>query len=130
MGGVSVGEKDLIREACLQLGMQIVFHGVAMKPGKPVLCATFEKPGGACGLFFGLPGNPVSALMAFERLVRPALLRLMGAADTTPRNLMATLTEDLQKHPGRMEFVRGIASQGAAGLMVVAAGATRFAPSV
>jgi molybdopterin molybdotransferase len=117
-GGVSVGDKDLIRDACAALGMQIVFHGVAVKPGKPVLFARFRRGDGSRGLFFGLPGNPVGALLSFDRLVRPAILRLMGAAQATQTSFTAKLSTDLFKRKGRLEFVRGQAVQGATGIEV------------
>jgi molybdopterin molybdotransferase len=71
--GVSVGEHDLVRDALVRAGAELHLWQVAMRPGKPI---TF----GTCGpcLVFGLPGNPVSAMVTFELFVRPALLRLGG----------------------------------------------------
>ena len=72
-GGVSVGERDYVREALDRHGFRLVFWKVAIKPGKPVLFGTLgEKP---C---FGLPGNPAAAAATFELFVRPALRRLAG----------------------------------------------------
>ena len=72
-GGVSAGDFDYV-PACLQdLGAQIIFHGVAVKPGKPVLFARRAK-----GFIFGLPGNPVSTFVMFEVFVKPFLYRRMG----------------------------------------------------
>ncbi|MDZ7269203.1 MAG: molybdopterin molybdotransferase MoeA [candidate division KSB1 bacterium] len=72
-GGVSMGDLDLVEDVFQELGLQIHFNKVAVKPGKPVVFAT-------CGdkLVFGLPGNPVSAATTFELLVRPAIRKLMG----------------------------------------------------
>ena len=79
-GGVSVGPHDLVRMVEAELGVEEVFWGVAMKPGKPISFGVLEGR-----LVFGLPGNPVSALVGFELFVRPALLALQGAADPLPR---------------------------------------------
>ena len=73
-GGVSVGEHDLIRSAIERRGATILFHGLAMRPGKPILFAVL--PDGR--LFFGLPGNPVAALVGFRFFVTAALRFLLG----------------------------------------------------
>jgi molybdopterin molybdotransferase len=78
-GGVSVGEHDLVRAAEAALGVEEVFWRVAVRPGKPI---SFGVRGAT--LVFGLPGNPVSALVGFELFVRPALLALQGAVDPGP----------------------------------------------
>ncbi len=75
-GGVSMGRYDLVAEAFLELGVEQVFHKVAIKPGKPMW---FGQRGTT--LVFALPGNPVSCLLDHEVFVRPALARLEGAAD-------------------------------------------------
>jgi molybdopterin molybdotransferase len=76
VGGVSVGKYDYVSRAVEAAGGRRLFHGVAMKPGKPILMARFG--GGA--VLFGLPGNPLSAMVGFHELVLPALRRLSGAA--------------------------------------------------
>ena len=78
-GGVSVGEHDLVRGILAELGVEEVFWGVAVKPGKPI---AFGVAGTTA--VFGLPGNPVSLLVDFELFVRPALLALQGLADPRP----------------------------------------------
>ena len=78
-GGASVGEHDLVRSVSAGAGVVEVFWGVSVRPGKPV---AFGVRGPT--LVFGLPGNPVSSLVAFELFVRPALLALQGAADPRP----------------------------------------------
>jgi molybdopterin molybdotransferase len=83
--GVSVGERDLVREAGAALGVEPVFWGVDLKPGKP--CA-FGVRGGVPVL--GLPGNPASALVGFTLFTLPALRALSGWADPGPRPLAAT----------------------------------------
>jgi molybdopterin molybdotransferase len=72
-GGVSMGEKDLVAGALREEGLEVVFHKVSVKPGKPVL---FGKAKGT--LVFGLPGNPVSSAVTYELIVRPALMKLAG----------------------------------------------------
>ena len=73
-GGVSVGRYDFVEESAKNAGATIRFHGVAMKPGKPILYATL--PGNRH--LFGLPGNPLSAMTGFYEFVLPALLRMSG----------------------------------------------------
>ncbi|WP_047864290.1 molybdopterin molybdotransferase MoeA [Rubrobacter aplysinae] len=72
-GGVSMGERDLVKEMLLELGVEQRFWGIKLKPGKPVFYGTREDV-----RFFGLPGNPVSAMVCFELFVRPAISRMMG----------------------------------------------------
>lgn len=73
-GGVSVGQRDRVPEALARLGATVWFHGVSMRPGKPVLFATL--PDGT--LFFGLPGNPVAAFLGFRFFVTTALRVMLG----------------------------------------------------
>ena len=71
--GVSVGKYDLVPEVLEGLGVRIVFHNVAMKPGKPTLFGVHSR-----GVLFGLPGNPVSTVVAFLLFVEPALRKMAG----------------------------------------------------
>ncbi|MBF0295632.1 MAG: molybdopterin molybdotransferase MoeA [Magnetococcales bacterium] len=116
-GGVSVGDHDLVKEVLGGQG-EIHFWQVAMKPGKP---QAYGRLGQAC--FFGLPGNPVSGLTVFLLMVRPALLRLMGAADEPPRQLRATFRGRLNKKHNRMDFIRGVAHFDPDGVWVETTGA-------
>lgn len=75
-GGVSVGKHDLVAPTLARLGVEIHFHKLRMKPGKPLLFGTLQEK-----LIFGLPGNPVSSLVGFELFVIPAIRKLMGWAD-------------------------------------------------
>jgi molybdopterin molybdotransferase len=75
-GGVSMGAYDWVETVLQQCGCEILFHGIALQPGKPMLAA--RHPG---GLVFGLPGNPNSVMATFSLFVRPALRRLLGFAD-------------------------------------------------
>ena len=100
-GGVSVGPHDLVRRVLAELGAEEDFWGVAVRPGKPL---AFGSRGAT--LVFGLPGNPVSALVSVELFVRPALLALQGAARPGPRYESARLASPLRRNEHRDELVR------------------------
>jgi molybdopterin molybdotransferase len=100
-GGVSVGPHDLVRRIEAELGVEEVFWRVAIKPGKPV---SFGVRGET--LVFGLPGNPVSALVGCELFVKPALRALQGLADPLPRLEPGGLAAPLQRNDARDELVR------------------------
>ncbi|HTS53634.1 MAG TPA: gephyrin-like molybdotransferase Glp [Burkholderiales bacterium] len=106
-GGVSVGEADFVKQLLAKLG-DVLFWKIAMKPGRPL---AYGKIGDAH--FFGLPGNPVSAMVTFYQFVREALLMLMGVPQPHPLPVLkAVCTSSIKKAPGRTEFQRGILSQG------------------
>jgi molybdopterin molybdotransferase len=98
-GGVSVGTHDLVADGLTRAGAERLFHGVSMKPGKPVLAVRR----GRC-LAVGLPGNPVSACTVFAVLVAPALRRLMGLSRWDNVYLRATLDEPLAARSGRATY--------------------------
>ena len=100
-GGVSVGPHDLVRRVEAELGVEEVFWGVAVKPGKPV---SFGVRGAT--LVFGLPGNPVSTLAGAELFVRPALLALQGARDPGPAFLPGRLERPVRQDRLRDQLVR------------------------
>jgi molybdopterin molybdotransferase len=100
-GGVSVGEHDLVRAAEHELGVEEVFWRVSIKPGKPVSFGVRADT-----LVFGLPGNPVSALVGCELFVKPALRALQGLADPLPRFEPGRLAASLRRNGERDEFVR------------------------
>jgi len=112
-GGVSVGPHDLVRSILGELGVEEVFWGVSVKPGKPISFGVAGKR-----LVFGLPGNPVSVLVGFELFVRPALLALQGVADPQPRFERGRLGSALKRNPGRDELVRGRLETGSDGMVV------------
>lgn len=116
-GGVSAGDFDHVPSVFESLGGCRRFWKVAIKPGKPNYFGVWERDGHRA-LFFGLPGNPVGALLSFERLVRPALLAMAGRAAEAPLELEATLLAPLEKTPGRLEWVRGVLRHGPEGLAV------------
>lgn len=89
-GGVSVGKYDLVPDVLKSLGVEIHFHTVRMKPGKPLLFGTLGDK-----LVFGLPGNPVSAAVGFELFVRPAIDFMCGRTDPGPKELRLPLSEPL-----------------------------------
>ena len=99
-GGVSVGVKDLVRGVLKGLGAEEVFWRVAVRPGKPVAFAVRGET-----LVFGLPGNPVSSLVAFELFVRPALRAFQGA-EPGPFYLPGCLDGTLRRNDARDDLVR------------------------
>jgi molybdopterin molybdotransferase len=100
-GGVSVGEHDLVRATERELGVEEVFWRVAMKPGKPISFGVHGET-----LVFGLPGNPVSALVGCELFVKPALWALQGLAEPLPRFAPGRLSSGLRRDLERDQFVR------------------------
>jgi molybdopterin molybdotransferase len=100
-GGVSVGPHDLVRRILAELGVEEVFWGVAVKPGKPL---AFGARGST--LVFGLPGNPVSSLVGAEVFVRPALLALQGATVPGPVFFEGRLAAPVRRNAQRDEFLR------------------------
>lgn len=101
-GGVSVGEADYIKETLEKAGT-VHFWKLAIKPGKPLAFGTLGN-----AMFFGLPGNPVSAMITFLTMVRPALAHATGQQAVTPLKLQLPCSSALKKRPGRLEFQRGI----------------------
>ncbi len=101
-GGVSVGAYDVVKEVLSRLGT-VGFHKVAMQPGMP---QGFGVIGPDRTPVFGLPGNPVSAMVSFEAFVRPALRRMLGAPVVTRPVISAVTTEDLRSPSGKRSFLR------------------------
>jgi molybdopterin molybdotransferase len=112
-GGVSVGDYDLVPAALADAGVERVFHGVSLQPGKPLWFGVRGKT-----LVFGLPGNPVSALVNAALFVRPALRKLSGRADVVPETLAAALGGDLGKGSWRRRYVPATTSIDAGGRLV------------
>jgi len=103
--GISVGDYDFVKDVLNDLGMEMVFWKVAMKPGKPLAFGTIgKKP------VFGLPGNPVSSMVTFEQFVRPSLLKMMGHRQLFRPTVEAILREDIHKEVGRRHFIRAFVS--------------------
>jgi molybdopterin molybdotransferase len=99
-GGVSMGEYDFVQDVFHDLGLEILFSKVAIKPGKPTVFARRGEK-----LVFGLPGNPISALITFECFVRPAIGRLCGMKSPELPRMMGELLADMKQSPGRMAFL-------------------------
>ncbi len=100
-GGVSVGDFDFTRSALLELGMELVFWKVAIKPGKPLLFGLWQgKP------VFGLPGNPVAAIVCAEEFARPALERLQGHSPKHQSyHLTGTALNDYSSPEDRLQYL-------------------------
>ncbi|MCH7374527.1 bifunctional molybdopterin-guanine dinucleotide biosynthesis adaptor protein MobB/molybdopterin molybdotransferase MoeA [Aeromonas sp. MR19] len=111
-GGVSVGNADFIKQVLAELG-QIAFWRIQMRPGRPL---AFGKLGTTP--FFGLPGNPVAAMVCFLQFVEPAIARLQGRV-WQPLRLSAQAEQKMQSRPGRTEFLRGVFHQDASGVLRV-----------
>jgi molybdopterin molybdotransferase len=101
VGGVSVGQYDLVKEVLADLGCEQRLWKVAMRPGKPFVFATRGEK-----LVFGLPGNPVSAAVTFLLLVRPALLKMRGMTELELPVLEAEAAEDFVNESQRTLFLR------------------------
>ena len=112
-GGVSVGPHDLVRKVGAELGVEEVFWGVAMKPGKPL---SFGVRGST--LVFGLPGNPVSALVGAVVFVTPALRALQGALSPEPAYELGVAAVPLRRGAERDEFVRARRVRAADGVVL------------
>jgi molybdopterin molybdotransferase len=106
-GGVSVGDYDYVDEILAELGATLHVRSVAVKPGKPLTVAAFS-PHAAAPLYFGLPGNPVSALVTFWRFVAPALRKRSGLREGWgPLVLTATTADPLQAGGQRETYLWG-----------------------
>ena len=99
-GGVSVGGRDLIRAALEEQGFEAIFHGIAMRPGKPLLFGKMRQ-----AIVMGLPGNPVSALVCAYIFALPCLAHLLG---TQPENRMMNIitASDLPENDSRQDYLR------------------------
>lgn len=102
-GGVSVGKADFMKEVLSEIG-EILFWKLAIKPGRPLAYGKIKNTH-----YFGLPGNPVSAMITFYQMVQPALKKLMGNTSYFPPPTFKVRTNSkIFKKPGRVEFQRGI----------------------
>jgi molybdopterin molybdotransferase len=117
-GGTSVGVHDYVRPTVESMGVEMKFWRVDMKPGHPL---AFGKT--SSGVFFGLPGNPVSSMVCFEEFVAPALRSMMGHERVFRRTLQARLMHALKHRPGRTEFVRVVLTRDGDGYAATSTGA-------
>ena len=115
--GVSAGDRDFVREILEQAGIEQLFWKVAIKPGGPTAFGrNGDKP------VFSVPGNPVSSMIAFEELIRPALLKMMGRCDVFRPLEQATVRGMLRNETKKTRFLRVKVTETAAGLVAESAG--------
>jgi molybdopterin molybdotransferase len=101
-GGVSVGDYDFVKEAFAEVGVDVDFWRVAMKPGKPLVFGHSQVGNPV----FGLPGNPVSSMVGFELFVRPVIRAMQGARVVERPRVDVVLQVGYDKRPGRAHYVR------------------------
>lgn len=116
-GGTSVGVHDFVRPTLEQLGVQMHFWRVQMRPGHPAAFGSTTS-----SKVFCLPGNPVASMVSFEQIVAPALRNMMGHVRLYRRTVQARLTQPLKHRPGNLEFVRVVLSRDADGYLATPTG--------
>ncbi|HSJ30246.1 MAG TPA: gephyrin-like molybdotransferase Glp [Longimicrobiales bacterium] len=104
--GASVGDHDLVKTALEEIGCETLFWRVRIRPGSPFSFGLLRRPDGRSVPVFGLPGNPVSALVTFEILVRPVLRRMLGRARVYPVVELVQAGEDIRSPAGLVRFLR------------------------
>jgi molybdopterin molybdotransferase len=102
-GGVSMGDYDFTKAVFRELGAEMNFWKLAIRPGQPLAFGKIQNK-----LAFGLPGNPVSSMVTFEQLVRPALLKMSGCRSYGRPVVQAVFQETFAKRGDRRHFLRGI----------------------
>lgn len=102
-GGVSVGEYDYVKEVLLEMGAALSFWRVAMKPGAPLAYGHWGRIP-----VFGLPGNPVSAMLTFEEFVRPVIRKMIGHTRLVRESIEAVVTESIKKPKGKVTYIRAV----------------------
>ena len=107
IGGASVGDHDLVAEAGGRLGLQLAFHGVRMRPGKPLMAGRIGD-----AAFIGLPGNPVSALVCGHVFLAPAVRAMLGLGACAAPRLKARLAADMPKGGPREHYMRATVAKG------------------
>ncbi|MEY8000691.1 gephyrin-like molybdotransferase Glp [Clostridium sp. Mt-5] len=99
-GGASVGDYDFVDNVLKEIGADMKFNSVAIKPGKPVTFATYKEK-----LFFSLPGNPLSLITTFEEFVKPAIEKMMGKQIGNTEEFPVILAENFKAKRGRKKYV-------------------------
>ena len=113
-GGASVGDHDLVQSVLGDIGLEVDFWRIAMRPGKPLMFGRID------GTFLiGLPGNPVSSLVCAIIFLAPALRTMLGMSDVLPQPVSATLGEDLGENDEREDYLRATLARDGDGLPVV-----------
>ena len=108
--GVSKGDYDIVKDVLARRG-EIELWSVRMRPAKPLAFGVLDAPGGRRVPHLGLPGNPVSALVGFEQIGRPAILKMMGKTRFARPTLRATLEEPIHNFDGRRVYARAIVTR-------------------
>ncbi len=110
IGGVSVGKYDFVKDVLADLGCDMKFWRVKMRPGHPVAFGVLpaHDSGGKKKLLFGLPGNPVACMVAFYQFVLPVMRKMMGMQQLFLNEVDAVLEEDISIHSGRRHFARAV----------------------
>lgn len=103
LGGASVGDHDLVQKAAIRSGLELEFHRIAMRPGKPLMAGRF---GGTP--FLGLPGNPVSAMVCARLFLLPAVDTMMGLQGSAPQRHSAKVEIDLPSNGEREHYMRAL----------------------
>ena len=103
--GVSKGDYDIVKDVLMELG-KIEFWSVRMRPAKPLAFGVINGPGGRAVPHLGLPGNPVSTLVAFEEFARPAILKMLGKTRLAKPVIQAVLQGPIHNTDGRRVFAR------------------------
>ncbi|MDF2696108.1 MAG: Molybdopterin biosynthesis protein MoeA [Labilithrix sp.] len=119
IGGVSVGDHDLVRPALEAVGVSLDFWRVAMKPGKPLAVGRFARAGRRDAIVLGLPGNPASATVTFALFGVPLLRALQGDPRPFPASRRARMTRAHAHDPGRLELARATVAYGEDGQLAV-----------
>ncbi len=119
VGGVSVGDHDLVRPALESVGVSLDFWRVAMKPGKPLAVGRFARSGRRDAIVVGLPGNPASAMVTFALFGIPLLRALQGDPRPFPKARRARMTRAHAHDPGRLELARATLAQTESGELLV-----------
>ena len=108
--GVSKGDYDMVKDVLAERG-EIAFWSVRMRPAKPLAFGLLRGTGGRSVPHLGLPGNPVSAMVAFEELGRPAILKMMGRTNFDKPTIEAVLEDPIENHDGRRVYARAIVTK-------------------
>ncbi|RMD60025.1 MAG: molybdopterin molybdenumtransferase MoeA [Nitrospirae bacterium] len=116
-GGVSVGDYDIVQDVFRDVGVSILFWKIKMKPGKPVVFGVYQDK-----LVFGVPGNPVSSMIVFHELIRPALKKMLSGGLTKLPEIEAVLEEDIYGDGDRLTFVRLLIKRDEEGFKAISAG--------
>ncbi|WP_438994616.1 molybdopterin molybdotransferase MoeA [Pseudemcibacter sp.] len=116
IGGVSVGDYDIIKDVLKDAGLKVDFWKVAMQPGKPIVYGDFK------GIhYFGMPGNPSSAYICFVNFMLPAMNKMQGLGEYGYPISHAILDHDIKEGSGRMNFMRAIYTENQDGIKTVSA---------